>query len=50
MIIGKEIIILQNNKNEKATALAIADDYSLVVRKEDGETVNLSSGDVSIKI
>ena len=50
MIIGKEITILQNNKNEKATALAIADDYSLVVRKEDGETVNLSSGDVSIKI
>ncbi len=50
MITGKEIIILANDKNEKATALAIADDYSLVVRKENGETVNLSSGDVSIKI
>ena len=50
MIVGKEIIILGNNQNEKATALAIADDYSLVVRKENGETVNLSSGDVSIKI
>jgi len=50
MIIGKEIIILANDKNEKATALAIADDYSLVVRKENGETVNLSSGDVSIKV
>ncbi len=46
MILGREILIL--NTNEKATALDIADDYSLVVKKENGETVSLSSGDVSI--
>ena len=50
MIIGKEILILGNNGDEKATALAIDDDYSLVVKKENGETVSLSSGDVSIRI
>ena len=50
MILGKEIVILANDKKEKATALAIADDYSLVVRRENGEIVNISSGDVSIKV
>lgn len=48
MIIGREILIL--NTGEKATALEISDDYSLVVKKENGETVTLSSGDVSVKI
>lgn len=48
MIIGKEILII--GENEKATALEIADDYSLIVKKENGETVKLSSGDVSIKL
>lgn len=50
MVVGREIIILGSDRNEKATALAIADDYSLVAKKENGEIVNLSSGDVSIKI
>ncbi len=48
MIIGKEILIL--GTDEKAIALEIEEDYSLVVKKENGEKVNLSSGDVSIKI
>lgn len=48
MIIGREILILTTN--EKAAALEIGEDYSLLVKKENGETVNLSSGDVSIKI
>lgn len=48
MIIGKEILIL--GTNEKAVAIEIGDDYSLAVKKENGETVRLSSGDVSIKI
>ena len=48
MIIGKEITIL--NTGEKAQAVEISDDYSLVVKKENGEKEKLSSGDVSIKI
>ncbi len=48
MIIGKEITILDTE--EKAQALEISEDYSLIVKKENGEKVKLSSGDVSIRI
>ena len=48
MITGKEITIL--NTGEKAQAIEISDDYSLIVRSENGEIQKLSSGDVSIKI
>ena len=50
IITGKEIFILKNDGQEKATAIGIADDYSLIVKKENGEKCNLNSGDVSIKI
>ena len=50
MIVGRKIIILGNGENEEATVLEIADDYSLVVEKGNGEKVSLSSGDISIKI
>jgi len=49
IIIGKEIDIIKNGFTEKAVALSIDDDYSLVVKKEDGSIENISSGDVSIK-
>ncbi len=50
MIVGKEILILKNETPEIATAVDIADDYSLIVKKENGEISYLNSGDVSIKI
>jgi BirA family biotin operon repressor/biotin-[acetyl-CoA-carboxylase] ligase len=50
MVIGKEIEIIKNGENEKAVALEIADDYSLIVKKEGGETAQLSSGEISIKM
>lgn len=50
IVLGKEILILKNKDRETATAIDIADDYSLVVKKENGEISYLNSGDVSIKI
>ena len=50
IITGKEIDIIKNNATERAVALEIADDYSLKVRKKDGSTENIFSGDVSIKM
>ncbi len=49
MITGKEIDIIKNDTIERAVAIAINDDYSLKVKKEDGSVEDLSSGDVSIK-
>lgn len=50
MVTGKELLILRNGEEEQAVAIAINDDYSLLVKKENGETENLNTGDVSIKI
>lgn len=50
MIIGKEIEIIKNGIYENAVALEIADDYSLTVKKENGEICSINSGDVSIKM
>ncbi len=50
IIKGKEILILKDGGEESAKAIGINDDYSLMVEKENGDIVNLASGDVSIKI
>lgn len=50
IIVGKKIEIIKNDFIEKAVALLIDDDYSLVVKKEDGSIENISCGDVSIRI
>lgn len=50
MIKGKDILILRNGGEEPAVALGIDIDYSLIVKKENGETEKISTGDVSIKI
>lgn len=50
IITGKEIDIIKNGTVERAVALEINDDYSLKVKKEDGSTENVFSGDVSIKM
>lgn len=50
LVIGREIEIIKNTTTEKAVVLGLNKDYSLLVRKENGETESLSSGDVRIKI
>ncbi len=49
IITGKEIDIIKNGTVKRAVALSIDDDYSLLVRTEDGKTEKLNSGDVSIR-
>ena len=48
-ILNKEILILQNDKTEKAIALDIDEEFRLKVKKENNDIVYLSSGDVSIR-
>lgn len=50
MVIGKEIEIISSGTTENAVALSIDDDYSLIVKKENGEILRLNSGEISIKI
>jgi len=50
IVTGKNILILRNGGEEEAFAIDINDDYSLLVKKENGEIENLNTGDVSIKI
>lgn len=50
IVTGKNILILRNGGEEEAFAIDINDDYSLMVKKENGEIENISTGDVSIKI
>ena len=49
IVTGKEIDIIKNDTIERAIAIAVNDDYSLKVKKEDGLMEDLFSGDVSIK-
>ena len=50
MVIGKDILLLKNGEEESAKAIGLNEDYSLMVKKENGEIENICSGDVSIKI
>lgn len=49
MLDGKQIYVIKSDRITPATALFINSDLSLVVRYENGEMENLSSGDVSIR-
>lgn len=49
MIIGKEIVFIQNGKNTNATAQDITKTGGLVVKLEDGTTKILSSGEITIR-
>lgn len=50
LICGREITVIKNGDTRTASALYIADDYSLAVEYENGDRELLSSGDVSIKL
>lgn len=48
-IINKDIFVLKGENTEKAIALDIDEEFRLKVKKENGEIVYLSSGDISIR-
>ncbi len=50
IVLGKEIAVIKNESNLKATALDIDNDCRLLVRYIDGSEEYLSSGEISIKI
>lgn len=50
LVIGKEVEIINNNTIEAATVLDLNPDYSLHIRKQNGEEEKLFTGDISIKI
>lgn len=49
LILGKEITVISETESYKATAVDIEKDFSLTVQKEN-ELINLSSGEISIKL
>lgn len=48
-VLGKEITVIKETESFKATAVDIEKDFSLLVQKEN-ELINLSSGEISIKL
>ena len=48
-ILGKEVTVIKENESFNATAVDIEKDFSLLVQKEN-ELINLSSGEISIKL
>lgn len=50
MVIGKEIEIIKEDTHEKAFVLSIDEDYSLVIKKQNGDIDKKNSGEISIKI
>ena len=49
MILGKKITVIQGQADYQATALDVDDAGHLIVEKEDGEILTLSSGEISIR-
>ena len=48
MILGKEITVIQNQTEYKATAIDVDSVGHLVVKNESGERITLSSGEIRI--
>ncbi len=46
---GQNVIVMQGDKRYSATVIGVNDDFSLRIILSNGESVNLSSGEVSIK-
>lgn len=49
-VLGKEIAVISFNKQKKAVALDIDDEFRLIVKYEDNKIETLSSGEISIRI
>ena len=50
LVTDRNINIIYPDRTEKAKAIGIDDDFRLIAEKENGETVRLGSGDVSLSI
>ena len=46
---GKEVRVIRGDSQRRAFAEAVADDFSLLVRYDDGSTEQLSGGEVSVR-
>ena len=46
MVLGKKITVIQNQTEFRATAIDIDSAGHLIVKKESGETISLSSGEI----
>ena len=49
IILGKDIYVINEEREKPAAAIGIDDDCGLIVRYEDGKTATLRSGEVSIR-
>jgi len=47
--IGKEVVVIMNNKQIKGTAVGITEIGELIIKTETGEIINVSSGEVSLR-
>ena len=50
LAVGKDITVISAGARYTAHCTGITDDCSLIAKKENGETVILSSGEISIRI
>ncbi|MEE1025649.1 MAG: biotin--[acetyl-CoA-carboxylase] ligase [Acutalibacteraceae bacterium] len=48
LILGKEITVIQNNTEYRATAIDVNSKGNLIVKNENGEVITLSSGEIRI--
>ena len=48
MVLGKEITVIQNQMEYKATAIDVDSDGHLIVKNENGEIITVSSGEIRI--
>ena len=48
MMLGKEITVIQNQMEYKATAVDVDSVGHLIVKNENGEIITLSSGEIRI--
>ena len=48
-MLGQEVIVSQVNETYKATALDIDETGHLIIQKESGEVLCMSSGEISIR-
>lgn len=47
-LLGRDVYVLKGNNREKMRVLDITRDFNLVLQKEDGEKITMSSGEISI--
>ncbi len=47
--INREVVAIKNSVEIKATAIGITDIGELIIKKEDGTTLNINSGEVSVR-